>query len=460
MKVELLSYFKPLFERQHRYYIYLGGRSSGKSWGIADSLLLLGRMSKERILCTREVQKSIEHSSYKLLVDRINYHGYKDYEITKTSIINKATGTEFLFLGLSDITGTADSLKSIEGISICWAEEAQTISSNSFKKLTPSIRGSNSLGQGSIIIISYNPDSINDPVYKEFVESPRPRTLITHINYNDNPYCPKELIEEAESLKKTKPDEYKKIWLGIPDDMSSLAVVKYFTEDNIKSVQYFSDEDLILTMDFNVDPMMWGVCHKDKDNLYQLDEIVIENCTTQDAINEFINRYPNHQGNIILCGDASGQYRKTQSNYSDYMIVRNALIRYGYKPDKVLTNIRPFNPPIQHRVAAFNNLVYDNSGMRHYFVDPKCKWTLFNIKNLCYKAGTKIIDAPTPNQIKSNNDLKFFGHIFDAISYPAEFYWAIHREAPVEETYVDPREQWTVENITKRIQLEKRKNKW
>lgn len=449
-EVEILHQFKPIFERKNRYYVYKGGRGGGKSWGVADSLLLLGQMSKERILCTREIQKSIENSSYKLLCDRIAYYGFDNYEITKTSIVNKITGTEFIFAGLSDITGTADSLKSIENISICWVEEAMTVSSNSFKKLTPSIRGMNSKGQGSIIIMTYNPETVFDPVYLEFVKEPKPRTLITHINYTDNPYCPKELIEEAEHLKQTKPDEYRKIWLGVPDSLSERAVVKYFTEENITDVNYCEDEDLILTMDFNVDPMMWCVCHKDDNSLYQLDEIVIENCTTFDAISEFINRYPKHKGNIVLCGDASGNYRKTQSNLSDYLIVRNALIKYGYAADKIIQNTRPFNPPIKNRVRAFNNLVYDDAGQRHYFVSPKCKWTLFNMHTLCYKEGTSIIDLPTPAKIEANTDLKFLGHIFDAISYPVEYYWPISQYSEVKDIAVDPREQFTFKSIIER----------
>ena len=56
MEVEILHQFKPILERENRFYIFLGGRSSGKSWGIADTLLLLGRRCKERILCTREIQ--------------------------------------------------------------------------------------------------------------------------------------------------------------------------------------------------------------------------------------------------------------------------------------------------------------------------------------------------------------------------------------------------------------------
>lgn len=458
MEVEILKQFKPIFEREHRLYIYKGGRSSGKSWGIADTLLLLGRTCKERILCTREIQKSIETSSYQLLVDRINCHGYTDYEISKTSIKNKITGTEFIFAGLSDITGTADSLKSIENISICWCEEAQTISDKSFEKLTPSIRGKNSKGQGSIIIISYNPETVNDPVHIRFIASEYPKTHICHINYLDNPYCSQEIIEEAESMKKNKPDDYKRIWLGVPDDFSNRAVVKYFNNDNICDVNYLPDEDLILTMDFNVDPMMWCVCHKDENNLYQFDEIVIDNCTTQDAINEFINRYPHHKGNIILCGDASGNYRKTQSNQSDYVICRNALLKHGY--EKVMQNTRPFNPPIQQRIKAFNKLIFDDNGERHYFVSQNCKWTLYNLRNLLYKVGTSIIDLPTPARIDADNDLKYLGHIFDAISYPAEYYWPITLNNKENKEVVNPDKYWTMEELIKRHRNEERSNKW
>lgn len=460
MEVEVLKQFKPIVERQYRYYIFKGGRASGKSWGIADVLLLLGRSQRERILCTREIQKSIETSAYQLLVDRINFHNYTDYTITKTSIVNNYTGTEFIFAGLSDITGTADSLKSIENISICWVEEAQTVSDKSFEKLTPSIRGRNGKGEPSIIILSYNPETINDPVHLRFIENEQPRSYICHINYLDNPYCPKEIVEEAEALKKYKPEDYKRIWLGVPDDISARAVVKYFSQENITDVAYCTDEDLILTMDFNVDPMMWCVCHKDDECLYCMDEIVIENCTTEDAVAEFINRYPNHKGNIILCGDASGQYRKTQSNLSDYMIIKNALLRHGYRADKVIQNTRGFNPPIHNRVKAFNQLVFGNDGERRFYVDPKCKWVIYNMKNLMYKEGTSIIDLPTPSKIESNKDLKFLGHIFDAISYPAEYYWPITLENNEQPVIIDPAERWTMKNIIEKQRENERKNKW
>ena len=70
-----------------RYKFIRGGRGSGKSWGIARALLIQGAGKKLRILCTREVQKSIKQSVHQLLTDQINALGLADfYEVLATEI--------------------------------------------------------------------------------------------------------------------------------------------------------------------------------------------------------------------------------------------------------------------------------------------------------------------------------------------------------------------------------------
>lgn len=69
-KIEFPKKLRCLFE-PHRYKVLHGGRGGAKSWGIARALLILGAQSKLRILCTREVQKSIEDSVHKLLSDQV-----------------------------------------------------------------------------------------------------------------------------------------------------------------------------------------------------------------------------------------------------------------------------------------------------------------------------------------------------------------------------------------------------
>ena len=177
-------------------------------------------------------------------------------------------------------------------------------------------------------------------------------------------------------------------------------------------------------VDFNVDPMCWALAHKDDENVYFFDEIVIENTSTQQCIDEFIRRYPKHKASIIVNGDASGDNRSTQSEYTNYAIIKRALLDYGYK--NVKFRLRDYNPPILSRISAFNARVKNSNNERHLFVDPRrCKWILYNIYNLSFKEGTSIVNVPTHNQIKVNRDFKFLEHPFDAISYLVEYYWKL-----------------------------------
>ena len=64
---------------------------------------------------------------------------------------------------------------------------------------------------------------------------------------------------------------------------------------------------------------------------------------------------------------------------------------------------------------------------------------------------------PTPARIESDNSLKYLGHIFDAISYPAEYYWSIKLDNKEHIEVVDPSKQWTMAEVIKRNE---EKNKW
>ena len=68
--IELPKKFQFLFE-PHPYKCAYGGRYGLKSWSVAKALLILGASKPLRILCTREVQKSIKDSVHSLLSDHI-----------------------------------------------------------------------------------------------------------------------------------------------------------------------------------------------------------------------------------------------------------------------------------------------------------------------------------------------------------------------------------------------------
>lgn len=191
-----------------RYKVLYGGRGSSKSWSIARALLLQGSDKPLRILCTREIQKSLADSVHKLLTDQIAKMDLSYfYTITQNSI-KGINGTEFLFSGLQD--HTVDSIKSFEGCDICWIEEAHSVTQKSWDILLPTIRK-----DASEIWISFNPDLDNDPVYTMFVVNPPDNCISVEMNYTDNPWWNDVLEQERLRFKRERSeDDYNNVWEG------------------------------------------------------------------------------------------------------------------------------------------------------------------------------------------------------------------------------------------------------
>lgn len=190
-----------------RYKVAHGGRGSAKSWSFARALLALGAQRKLRILCTREVQKSIKDSVHKLLSDQIEAIGLGWFYQIQNNEIRGANGTEFLFAGLAD--HTVESIKSYEGVDVVWVEEAHKVSKRSWDILIPTIRK-----EGSEIWISLNPELESDETYSRFVLDPPGNAVVVQINYSDNPWFPDVLEQERVECLRRDPKGYPQIWEG------------------------------------------------------------------------------------------------------------------------------------------------------------------------------------------------------------------------------------------------------
>jgi len=194
-----------LFE-PNRYKVAYGGRGSGKSWSMARALLLQASNKPLRILCAREVQKSIKQSVHTLLNDQIQALGLGPlYEVLESEIRSRS-GSSFSFTGLA--TNTVESIKSFEGCDIVWVEEAQTVSKKSWDILIPTIRKPD-----SEIWVSFNPNIDTDDTYTRFVVNPPENAKVVKVNYTDNPWFPEVLETERQHSLKTNPD-YANIWEG------------------------------------------------------------------------------------------------------------------------------------------------------------------------------------------------------------------------------------------------------
>ena len=240
--IKIAEKFRPLLTEHFRYKLYYGGRAGGKSYAFADCLLLLARQKKLFIACVREVQNSIKDSVYKLLKDRAEYYKFDDFIFYEDRIENIVTGSKFVFKGLKD--QNKQNIKSLEGVDICWCEESQAITKESFEVLDPTIRKS-----GSELWFSMNRENENDAIWRAIAANPDDQTLIVKVNYYDNPFCPDEMKYLAEKCKADNLDDYMHIWEGEP---ISLGDYKLF---NVKDVR----EAMIPKMDSSTSPLVIGL---------------------------------------------------------------------------------------------------------------------------------------------------------------------------------------------------------
>lgn len=194
--------------RPCRYKCIHGGRGSSKSWSVARALLIIAAKEKKRILCTREIQKSLKESVHALLSDQIQSLGLGHlFDVLETEI-RGANGSQFLFGGLQ--SHTVESIKSFESVDICWIEEAQSVSSKSWEVLIPTIRR-----PGSEIWLTLNPQLETDPTYQRFIANPPPGAWVEQVNHDRNPWMPAELTAERLHAQATLPvAKYSHIWEG------------------------------------------------------------------------------------------------------------------------------------------------------------------------------------------------------------------------------------------------------
>ena len=210
IEIDIPEPFSELFQlsKPWRHIVYHGGRSSAKSTTVAIGLAVLASSKPSRILCCREVQNSINESVHKLIADTIQKYNLPGWEITREAIRNR-NGSEFIFKGLR---GNAQSIKSLEGVDICWVEEAQTVSMESIDILIPTIRK-----PGSYFIWTFNRLTENDPVWERIAGKPDERTYVRQVNSDEvEGLLSPEIIAEREKMRQENPELFEHVWLGQP----------------------------------------------------------------------------------------------------------------------------------------------------------------------------------------------------------------------------------------------------
>lgn len=350
-----LPFWASYLRQPHRYKIAWGGRGSSKSWTFAAELLIQGSESPLRVLCAREVQKSLKESVHQLLVDTIGRLGLGHiYQVLETEIRGK-NGTTFTFAGLQQ--HTVDSIKSYEGVDKVWVEEAHSVSKKSWDVLIPTIRK-----PGSEIWVSFNPNLDTDETWKRFVENPPPDSIVLKVNYTDNQYFPMELEQERLHCLNSSPEDYKTIWEGqcraavdgaiYASEMTTLAAegrITMLPYDPKAKVHAIFDlgwnDSTAITMVQRIGPSALAVIDYIEDSHKTLDFYAAE-----------LNNKPYNWGDWWIPHD--GTHKDLKTGQSVQQLLKK--MRTGNKTPKIIPNIG-IEPGIRLARMALQRAYFDKS---------------------------------------------------------------------------------------------------
>lgn len=386
LRIDTPEVFAPLLAPA-RYKGAYGGRGSAKSWFFAD--LLVERFVMDpttRAACIREVQHTLDQSSKQLIEDRIKYHGVAPLFRILNTHIETPQGGLVLFQGMSKVT--ADNIKSMEGIDIAWAEEAQTISQRSLDILRPTIRK-----PGSELWFSWNPRKATDPV-DAFLRGPvkPPGAEVVQANYRDNPWFPEVLRDEMEHDRARDPEKYAHVWLGEYERKSEARVFRNWT---VRDFETRAGVSFLFGADwgFATDPTVLVRCYVDGRTLFVDREVYKVGCEIDATPTLFDTIDPDQPGQARRWVITADSARPETISY---------LQRHGYH------RIRPARKgagSVEEGVEFLKS--YD------IVVHPRCVHTIDELTLYSYKTDKLTGDVLPVLEDKKN-------HVIDALRYAVE----------------------------------------
>ena len=180
--------------------------------------------------------------------------------------------------------------------------------------------------------------------------------------------------------------------------------------------KYDPHKCLLWALDFNVAPMSSVLLQWDKKRLVVIDEIVLERATTEEACQEFENRYKGHDAGLEVFGDASGRNMHTTGT-TDYTMLKSFLYQAGFRNVKV--RVPSKNPAVLNRVQKVNALFTNALGEVRLEVAARCEELIKDFEEVMFKPDSGIVDKARDPQRT---------HASDALGYAV---WQLFGDKPV-----------------------------
>lgn len=237
---------------ESKYIGYKGGRGGGKSHMIGTLIKDICQARPTKVICLREIQRSVKDSVFGLLEDKCINEGY-GWKVTDKEIVHE-NGSYITFWGMrgGSKQETKTRAKSIEGFDLAWIEEAQACSEESLDLFFPSIRK-----PGSKIIATWNPYLPIDPIQDKIGGSKFGK--VEEILYYDNPMLDQMEIDLAEEMKVKNPKKFDHIYMGKPANLEGLVYGDFEYTTNV--IPHTEAEKLARKADSHIIGLDWGYQH-------------------------------------------------------------------------------------------------------------------------------------------------------------------------------------------------------
>lgn len=394
LRIQTPRKFLPLLQHA-RYKGVHGGRGSGKSHFFAEMLVERCLLNPgTRAACVREVQKSLKHSVKLLVEDKIRTLGVQgSFEILEAEIRTPGDGV-IVFQGMQN--HTADSIKSLEGFTVCWIEEAQSISQRSLELLTPTIRA-----PGSEIWFSWNPEKPTDPVDVLLRgEHPPTGAIVIEANHCDNPWFPDELRQEMEDDYERDPEKARHVWDGEYSTNSEARVLKNWIVKEFetpKSVIHRFGAD----WGFAKDPTALVRCFIDGRKLYVDAEAVAVECD--------IDHTP-----ALFAGDNPAKWENPKK-FTGIEGAKTGLIRADSARPETVSYMKRQGFKIVPAIKGQGSLEDGVKFLQSFdiIVHPRCKHVAQELRDYSYKVDPHTKEVLSDLEDKNN-------HTIDALRYALE----------------------------------------
>ena len=259
----LPKFFPYLQDYSHKFEIYYGGAAAGKSYFVAQKIIIKSLASVRNTLIVRKTLVSQRRSCWNLILKVLgSFHLLEYCKVRITQFeIELPNGSVLYFIGLDD----PEKVKSIVDIGDIWCEEATELNSEDFDQLILRARADVANRQ---VFVSFNPTSKANFVYKRWFEVEPPEdTLVLQSTYKDNTFLDKDYIDNLEHMINTNPTYYKIYVLGEFCSLDQLVYNNWKVEDfDYRQIQ----GELLIGLDFgfSVDTTALIASIRNGNNLY------------------------------------------------------------------------------------------------------------------------------------------------------------------------------------------------